>query len=121
MITVFVIGRVIFGLFIVFSGFNHIKNFKHTRAYTQSLGVPASGFLTVLTGLMLLFGGISFLLWQWVDLGILVLVLFFVPVTLIAHAFWKKKDTTQRVTEMHSFMGNMMILGLLLIIFPLLY
>jgi len=112
--TIIIIGRILFGALILFAGINHFTSFSKTIAYTKSKRVPAPALATAITGLMLLFGGLAFIANWYIGLGALILVIFFVPTTLMMHNFWKETDPTKKMTQMHFFMGNMMVVGLLL-------
>jgi putative oxidoreductase len=45
------------------------------------------------------------------DLGIAALVLFFVPVTVMMHAFWSDQDPVMRQTNLVNFGKNVALLG----------
>jgi uncharacterized membrane protein YphA (DoxX/SURF4 family) len=54
--TLFLIGRIIFGFYFVFNGFNHFSNLSMMSGYAQSKGVPAPKLAVIFTGLLLLLG-----------------------------------------------------------------
>ena len=109
------IGRILFGALIVFAGTNHILQMKKSAAFARMKGVPMPELANIVTGLLLLFGGLSFFLGKWMPEGAIALLVFFIPVTLMMHNFWKIKDPQKKKMEMQFFMGNMMVVGLLLI------
>jgi uncharacterized membrane protein YphA (DoxX/SURF4 family) len=119
MTALFVIGRIIFGLYFVYSGFNHLTKIVTMAAYAKSKGVPLASFSVVFAGLLLLLGGLSILLGVYPILGLILLILFLVPVTFMMHQFWTIQDPMQKMGEMVNFLKNMAILGAVLMMFML--
>lgn len=103
------IGRALFSLIFIFSGMNHFKT--GTIGYAASAGVPMPDILVPLSGLMIIFGGLSVLLGFRTRLGALLIVLFLIPVTFIMHAFWNISDSAMAQMQMINFMKNIGLLG----------
>ncbi len=83
----FLIGRIIVGVYYLLGASNH---FLQTTALTNSAaskGVPAPKAAVLSGGVLLLVGGLSILTGVQPGIGVLALVLFFVPVTLIMGIF----------------------------------
>ena len=57
--AVFLIGRIIFGGFFLVNGINHFTMMSMMATYSEAKGVPAAGPAVVVTGLLLIFGGLS--------------------------------------------------------------
>lgn len=70
----------------------------------------------VVSGLMLLVGGLSVLFNSYPFIGMLLIVLFLIPTTFIMHAFWKAQDPIQKMNERISFFKNLALIGLLLML-----
>lgn len=83
--VVFLIGHIVVGVYFVFMGFNHFMNLNMLSEYAQSKGVPAAKLAVAVTGLLLLAGGASLLLWQYLFYGMIALTVFLIPVTHIPH------------------------------------
>jgi len=66
---------------------------------------------------MLLLGGLSILLGYKVKIGALLLVVFLVPTTFIAHSFWGIEDAMQSQMQMIMFMKNISMTGAALIFY----
>ncbi|OEJ93908.1 DoxX family membrane protein [Streptomyces thermolilacinus] len=99
------IGRVLFALpFLAFAA-NHLTKTQYMAGYAQSKGLPAAKPAILLSGLLLLLGGLSILLGIWADLGALLLV-FLVPTALVTHAFWKGDSPDGRQAEMTHFLKD---------------
>ena len=86
---VFLVARILFALIFIASGFAHFTNRKAMTEYAAAVGAPAPGPGVLISGLMILAGGLMIVLGIWGDLGALLLVAFLLPTTFIMHAFWK--------------------------------
>ncbi|PIW36533.1 MAG: DoxX family protein [Candidatus Kerfeldbacteria bacterium CG15_BIG_FIL_POST_REV_8_21_14_020_45_12] len=107
-----VIGRVLFGGFFLVSGMNHFMKINDMAAYAQMKKVPMAKFSVMLTGLLLIVGGLSVVFNYEIHYGYALLVIFLVPTTFIMHQFWAvKEDKQQMMVEMTSFMKNIALLG----------
>ncbi|HLV58069.1 MAG TPA: DoxX family membrane protein, partial [Natronosporangium sp.] len=76
-----------------------------------SRNVPAARAAVVVSGVMLLLGGLSVLLGIWPDLGALLLFLFLVPTAFLMHGFWKETDPQARMTEQIQFLKDLSLAG----------
>ena len=110
------LGRIFFGGYFVFSGFNHFKMLNMMSEYAKSKGAPLPKVSVAITGLLLLVGGGSILFNVLPSIGLIALVLFLVPVTFIMHAFWKIQDPMAKMGEMVNFTKNFALLGAVLIL-----
>jgi putative oxidoreductase len=110
------IGRFLFSLIFVISGFHHFKS--KTIEYAASHGVIMPGVIVPIAGIMAILGGLSIMFGFKSKIGGLLIVLFLIPVTLIMHNFWNILDPMQHQMQMTMFMKNTsMIGGALLIIY----
>lgn len=109
--SLLLIGRIILGGFFIYSGVNHFVGFGMMTQYAKMKGVPFPAVAQGVTGMMLLLGGSSILCGVYPTVGILLLVAFLVPVSLMMHSFWKIKDPQMRMTDKTNFMKNMALLG----------
>ncbi len=116
----FVLGRVLLGVYFVVSGFNHFKNLNMLTSYAQSKGVPMPKVAVLLTGLMMLLGGLGILLGVYVQVSIALIAVFLFVVTLKMHQYWKA-DETSKMGEHINFYKNLSLLGavLMLLAIPL--
>ncbi|AWI32146.1 DoxX family membrane protein [Streptomyces sp. ICN441] len=109
------IGRILFALLFLYSAVGHLTQHKQLGAYAASKGVPAAEAATLLSGLLMLLGGLSVLLGVWADLGALLIAAFLFPTALIMHAFWKETDPQTRQTEQISFLKDTALGGAALV------
>lgn len=113
------VGRVVFSIFFIFSGYNHFANLGMMSQYTASQGVPVPQLAVLVSGIMLLVGGLSILLGWQVKLGALLLVLFLVPVSFFMHRFWGIADPMVAQNQMGHFFKNITLAGAALMIYAL--
>jgi len=116
----FLIGRILFGGYFIYSGINHFRMLGAMAGYAQMKGVPAPKPAVAFTGLLLLVGGISVLFSLYPTIGAAALVTFLLPVTFTMHAYWKVQDPMAKMAERVNFMKNIALLGaaLLLLAIP---
>lgn len=104
-------GRLLFGGLLAFMGLNHFRNLGSLSAYTESQGVPYARMAVIVSGLMLVSGGLSVALGIYPMIGTVLLVAFFLVVTPEMHGFWTIDDPQQRQQEMNNFLKNLALLG----------
>ena len=119
--VVYLIGRIVVGLFFLYNAFGHLTRVKMMAGYAASKGVPLPSLAVVGTGVQLLVGGLMLLLGWYVWVGALVLIAFLVPVALVMHNFWAVQDPQGRMMEMVQFSKNLAIAGALLMVLALSY
>ena len=109
------------GGYFVMSGFNHFKNLDMLAGYAQSKGVPMHKASVLLTGLMMLLGGLGILLGVYIQLSIILLAVFLVVTTFKMHQYWKVSDPMYKMGEQVNFYKNLGLLGavLMLLAIPL--
>ncbi len=114
--TVLYIGRVLFGVYFIFSGYNHFAQLGMMSGYAKSKGVPLAKASVAATGALLVLGGLSVLLNQFVVFGLVALAVFLIPVTFMMHSFWKLQDPMARMGDMVNFSKNLALLGAVLLL-----
>jgi uncharacterized membrane protein YphA (DoxX/SURF4 family) len=110
-----ILGRVIFGGYFIYSGINHLINLKMMSGYAQSKKAPMPTVSVIITGLMLLAGGISYLFNFHISIGSGLLILFLLTASFMMHDFWTIKDPQQKMSEMVNFLKNFALIGALLL------
>lgn len=117
--TLFWLGRVLFGGYFILMGLNHFMKLSQMAPYAASKKVPAPKLAVVVTGLMLLLGGLAVLTGLYVQVGLWLLVIFLVVVTPWMHNFWAVQDPMQRMGEQVNFFKNLGLLGAVLLLLAL--
>jgi putative oxidoreductase len=90
---------------------NHFRNVQMLGGYAASKGVPAPQAMVVLTGVLLLVGGLSILFGAYPTVGVAAVVVFLVVVAFWMHNFWTVQDPMQRMGEMVNFNKNLALAG----------
>ena len=107
----FLLGRLMFGVFFLYNGINHLKERKTLGQYAQSKNVPKPEAAVVASGVALLFGGASILLGIKPKLGAAAIAGFLLGVSPVMHNFWNTEDPAQRMNDMINFSKNLALLG----------
>jgi putative oxidoreductase len=107
----FLIGRIMFGGFFLYSGINHFLKADEMAPYAESKGVPSPGLAVKLAGVPLIVGGASLILGVKPRIGAMAILGFLAGVSPIMHDFWAREDPGQRQTEMINFVKNMALAG----------
>ena len=102
------LGRLLFVLIFLMSGFTHFS--KQTIGFAASQGVPLASFAVPAAGLLAFFGGLSILLGYRAKLGAWLIVIFLIGVTPM-HKFWGIADPMMQQMQMVMFMKNLTMLG----------
>ena len=116
---IIVIGRILFGGFFLMSGINHFTKLEAMTGYAKYKKLPAAKLGVLISGVMLVIGGITIILGYYADLGALLLAIFLVLAAVIFHNFWKETDATAKQNEMLGFMKDIALAGAALILFAL--
>jgi uncharacterized membrane protein YphA (DoxX/SURF4 family) len=116
---ILVIGRILFGGFFLMSGINHFTKLEAMTGYAKYKKLPAAKLGVLISGLMLVIGGLSVILGYYADLGALLLAIFLVLAAVIFHNFWKETDATAKQNEMLGFMKDIALAGAALLLFAL--
>lgn len=117
--TVLIIGRVLFALIFINSGINHLTKLEALTGYAQYKKVPVAKLAVVVSGLMILVGGLYIAFGVYADLGALLIAIFLIPTALIIHAFWKESDPAAKQSTKTAFLKDISMAGAALILFVL--
>lgn len=109
--TPFVIGRILFGGYFLYSGINHLKNKNQMAPYAASKGVPNPDLAVIGTAIPLMIGGASLVLGIKPKLGAAAIIGFLAGVSPIMHNFWRNEDPQERQSNMVNFMKNTALAG----------
>ena len=111
------IGRIMFGALFVASAAGHLTQTSDMAAYAEMKGVPAPRAMVLISGLVLLLGGVMVVAGLWADLGALLLLAFLLPTAVVMHAPWRVTDDADRQAEQTQFMKNLALAGAALALF----
>jgi len=106
------VARLLLSWLFLQSGYGHLTQVKPMAGYAKAVGrIPMAEAAVVVTGLMLLAGGLSILLGYHPRVGAILLFLFLVPVAFTMHAFWHETDPMQRAGQRAHFWKNLALAG----------
>lgn len=117
--VVLLVGRVLFALIFIKSGIEHLTKLNATTGYAQFKKVPSPKLAVIVTGLMLIIGGLYVALGIFADLGALLLAIFLIVSAFMMHNFWTIQDEQAKQGETINFFKNIALAGAALIIFAL--
>lgn len=105
------LGQIMVAAFYLMNGYNHLTQADAMAGYAASKGIPSAKLAVQGTGVLMIVAGLLILIGYWIWLAVLLLVLFYIPVTYMMHNFWTIKDPMQRQNDMIHFMKNLALLG----------
>jgi uncharacterized membrane protein YphA (DoxX/SURF4 family) len=117
--VVLLVGRVLFALIFINSGIAHLTKLNAMTGYAQFKKVPSPKLAVIVTGLMLIIGGLYVALGIFADLGALLLAIFLIVSAFMMHNFWTIQDEQAKQGETINFFKNIALAGAALIIFAL--
>ena len=114
--VVFLIGRILFAVLFISSGVAHFANRAQMAPYAQAQGAPSPMLSVLVSGAMILLGGLLVLLGLWADLGAVLIVAFLIPAAFLFHNFWRIDDPAQKQGQQAQFFKNISLAGAALIV-----
>ncbi len=117
--AVLIIGRILLAFMFINGGYSHFTKLEAMTGYAKYKKLPAAKLGVLLSGLMILVGGLLVVLGLYVDLGALLIAIFLILASIIFHNFWAEKDATAKQNEMLSFMKGFALAGAALVLFAL--
>ena len=114
MALVFLIARIVLGLYWLETAYHHIFKSAGLVGYAQMKGVKWPKTAVIGSGVLALLGGLSILLGVRPHYGILLLVIFLLGVSLGIHNYWKTQDPAQKMNDRIGFMKNIALAAAIL-------
>ena len=109
--VVLLVGRVLFALIFINSGIAHLTKLNAMTGYAQFKKVPSPKLAVIVTGLMLIIGGLYVALGIFADLGALLLAIFLIVSAFMMHNFWTIQDDQAKQGETINFFKNIALGG----------
>ncbi|ELY94317.1 DoxX family protein [Natrialba chahannaoensis JCM 10990] len=103
--VLFVVARLLFGGVLAFTGLNHFLNVEELSGYAEFKGIPAPTLSVLLSGLLLVFGGVSIVLGIFAAVGAAGLAVFLAVSAITMHDFWNADDADAQ-DEFNNFLKN---------------
>ena len=114
--AVMLVGRILFAFMFVASGLNHLTKAEAMAGYAAYKKVPAPKLANLLSGVLMVLGGLSIILGVYADLGAVVLAVLLVAMAVKMHDFWNAQGEAKQ-PEMIGFMKNISMAGGALFLF----
>ena len=115
----FLIGRLIFGVYFLQNAWNHFKHLDGLAKYAEAKGVPSARAAVFISGVLLMLGGLGVVFGIAPEASLALLIVFLVPVTFKMHAFWKETDPNAKMQELLHFYKNLALIGALLMMYAI--
>jgi putative oxidoreductase len=114
----FLVARVLFGGVLAFMGLNHFMDTDGMTGYAEFKGLPAPKASVLLSGGLLVFGGISIAAGVLPTIGAGAIAVFLVVSAVTMHDFWNMEGEDAQ-NEMTGFLKNVFGAGGALVFFAL--
>ena len=108
---IFLVARVVFGGYFIMNAFNHFRNSDMLAGYAGSKNVPSPKMAVIASGTLALLGGLGLVLGAYVNLSVILILLFLIPITLMVHDFWKSPTPEARAMEYVQFTKNVALMA----------
>jgi len=111
------IGRILISIIFIYEAYDTMFYYEETKEIMTSYGMNwRQDLLLVGSIICLVLGGSLLLLGYRPGLGAFLILLYWIPVTFIAHSFWNDPVENQRI-EAILFMKNLAIIGGLMLVY----
>lgn len=114
------VGRILFGGYFIYNGYNHLANSKALSSYAKAKNIILPRISVIISGLLILFGGLGVLFGIWMELSLAMIAVFLLPVTFLMHNFWEDSEPQTRMNNQINFGKNLALLGSALMLISLL-
>lgn len=115
--AIHILGQILLGGFFIYNGVKHLSSFRDYSAYAGSMKVPAPKVAVIVTGILLILGGLGIFFNLYTQIAIILLVIFLIPTTFMMHAFWKLENPGEKSAQKIQFLKNLALLGAVLLLF----
>ncbi len=111
------IGQIVFGAYFIRAGINHFRQEKSLTAYASAMKVPQPKTAVLVSGVLLILGGLGIVFTVYFHLALFLVLLFLVPATFMIHPYWKHTDPQTRMSNEINFYKNIALIGAILFMF----
>ncbi|WP_020402483.1 DoxX family protein [Gracilimonas tropica] len=101
---------ILLGVFFLVNGINHFYNSHIVREYAEKRGLFEPKVMVFLSGLLLVFGGLSMITGYFIIEGMIGLCIFMTIAAFTIHSFWKEEDREDKMMEFMNFVKNWAII-----------
>lgn len=104
------IGRTLFAVLFLGSGYGHLTRSEMLGGYVSSKGVPAARAVVIVSGLMIVVGALMVAIGIGADLGALLLAIFLIPTAFVMHRPWSAPEGQEQAEQTH-FLKDLALAG----------
>ncbi len=115
MIYIYMLARVVLGAYFIKAGINHFKNRGMLAGYAGSKGLPMPMAGVLVSGAMMLLGGLGIISNMYLTVSVWMCVVFLVGAAFSIHTFWKIEDPMAKMGERINFEKNLALAAALLL------
>jgi putative oxidoreductase len=115
--VVFLVGRILFGVLFIYSGFGHFAAAEIMQGVARERGAPNPAVTVPLTGATIIVSGIAVILGVLPDVAALLIAGFLFLTAFMIHGFWKFEDPGMRQMEQVQFFKDLALAGAALVMF----
>ncbi len=119
MFYLFLLGKVLLGVYFLISGYRHFSQLKMLTGYTASKKVPFPEFAVILTGVIMFLGGFSIITGFYLTHALGLLIISLIGISFFMHRYWEVSDPMARMGERVNFEKNLALAGALMILLPI--
>jgi uncharacterized membrane protein YphA (DoxX/SURF4 family) len=112
----YLLGRILFSLVFVGSGVGHLMQPGPSAEYAAYKKVPNPKNMVLLSGVLLLAGGLAIMFGALMDLAAVGIALLCIIMAVMMHPFWKENEPQTKQVEQAQFMKNIALAGGALVI-----
>jgi len=119
MAIIFLVARIVLGLYWLEVAYGHLFKSAGLIGYTQSKGIKSAKAAVIGSGILALLGGLSILFGIRPHYGIALLVIFLLGVSWKMHPYWKVTDQMAKMSERVNFNKNIALAAAILALFAI--
>ncbi len=108
---IFLAGRILFALPLIFMGSNHFLRLNDMTGYAASKGLASPQMAVIVSGLVLVLGAVSILVGYRGRIGAWFVAFFLLATAFMMHRFWAVDDPQMAQMEMINFLKNIIMAG----------
>jgi len=101
---------ILLGVFFLVNGINHLYNSHIVKEYAEKRGLIEPKLMVFLSGLLLVFGGLSMITGFFIIEGMIGLCIFMAIAAFSIHSFWKEEEREDKMMEFMNFVKNWAII-----------
>ncbi len=116
MMYVFWLAKIVLGAYFIKAGINHFMHTDMLAGYAGSKGMPMPKAGVLVSGAMMLLGGLGIISGMYMTVAVWLCVVFLVLAAFSIHTFWKVEDQMAKMGERVNFEKNLALAAALVLL-----